>query len=94
LCHPQGARSQYLAKLHSMSNADVGNTIYNLKLFHIGFMLLKYQCLKTLKYLNCPIYNKMGKNRLLNYTIIVLTKCTSLLKAQDIIICTFLSLHS
>jgi hypothetical protein len=25
----------------SMSNAAVGNTIYNLKLFHIGFVLLK-----------------------------------------------------
>jgi hypothetical protein len=29
-----------------------------------------------------------------NYTIIVPTKCTSLLKAQDITICTFLSLCS
>jgi hypothetical protein len=29
-----------------------------------------------------------------NYTIIVPTKCTSLLKAQDITICTFLSLYS
>jgi hypothetical protein len=28
------------------------------------------------------------------YTIIVPTKCTSLLKAQDITICTFLSLYS
>jgi hypothetical protein len=28
-----------------------------------------------------------------NYTIIVPTKCTSLLKAQDITICTFLSLY-
>jgi len=27
----------------SMLNAIIGNTIYNLKLFHIGFMLLKYQ---------------------------------------------------
>ena len=32
----------------SMSNAVVGNTIYNLKLFHIGFMLLKYHCPVTL----------------------------------------------
>jgi hypothetical protein len=29
-----------------------------------------------------------------NYTITVPTKCTSLLKAQDITICTFLSLYS
>jgi hypothetical protein len=29
-----------------------------------------------------------------NYTIIVPTKCTCLLKAQDITICTFLSLYS
>jgi len=27
LCHPQGARSQYLAKLHKYVNAAVGNTI-------------------------------------------------------------------
>jgi len=32
----------------SISNAAVGNTIYNLKLFHIGFMLFKSQCLKSL----------------------------------------------
>ena len=28
-------------------------------------MLLKSQGLKSLKYLNCPVYNKMGRNRLL-----------------------------
>jgi hypothetical protein len=49
----------------SMSNAAVGNRIYNLILFHMGFMLLKSHCLKSLKYLNCLMYNKMGKNRLL-----------------------------
>jgi hypothetical protein len=27
-CHPQGACNQYLAKLHKISNAAVGNTIY------------------------------------------------------------------
>jgi hypothetical protein len=43
-----------------MLNAAVGNTILNLKLFHTGFMLLKSQSLKSLKYSNCPIYNKMG----------------------------------
>ena len=35
-----------------MSNAAVGNTVYNLKLFHVGFMLLKsqyYKIFKTLK---------------------------------------------
>jgi hypothetical protein len=32
----------------SMLNAAVGNAIYNLKLFQIGFMPLKYQCLKSL----------------------------------------------
>jgi hypothetical protein len=36
----------------------------------------------------------VSKNKLLCYTIIVPTKCTSLLKAQDITICTFLSLYS
>ena len=30
----------------SMSNAVIDNVMYNLKLFHLGFMLLKYQCLK------------------------------------------------
>jgi len=33
--HPQGACNKYLAKLHSISNAAVGNTI---KIFYIGFM--------------------------------------------------------
>jgi len=27
-CHPQGACNQYLAKLHSISNAAFGNTVY------------------------------------------------------------------
>ena len=30
----------------SMSNAVFGNIILNLKLFQLGFMLLKSQCLK------------------------------------------------
>ena len=34
----------------NMSNAAAGNAVYNLKLFPIGIMLLKYQCLKYLKY--------------------------------------------
>ena len=41
----------------SMSNAIAHNIIQNLKLFHIGLMLLKS---KYLKYQNCPVYNKMG----------------------------------
>ena len=34
----------------SISNAAFRNTVYNLKLFHIGFMLLKSQCSKSLKH--------------------------------------------
>jgi len=33
----------------NMSNSAVGNTIYDLKLFHTGFILLKSQCLKIFK---------------------------------------------
>jgi hypothetical protein len=45
--------------------------------------------LKLCKYFNCCLSVHVG-----NYTIIVPTKCTSLLKAQDITICAFLSLYS
>jgi hypothetical protein len=34
LSHPQRVRSQYLAKLHSMTNAAVYNTIYNQDVSH------------------------------------------------------------
>jgi len=33
-----------------ISNAAVGNTVYNLNLFHIRFLLFKSQRLKSLKY--------------------------------------------
>jgi hypothetical protein len=40
------------------------------------------------------INENRNDNKAMNYTIIVPTKCISLLKAQDITICTFLSLYS
>jgi hypothetical protein len=60
-------------------------------------------CTKHLFYFSSYEYKIIGRgkdltlfmaNKLTKWTIIVPTKCTILLKAQDITICTFLSLHS
>jgi hypothetical protein len=35
LCHPQGPRSQYLAKLHKYVSVVVGGTIYNFSMLFV-----------------------------------------------------------
>jgi hypothetical protein len=51
-------------------------------------------CFTTNNELLFLFFNCCLSVRVDNYTIIFPTKCTSLLKAQDITICTFLSLYS
>jgi hypothetical protein len=46
------------------------------------------------KFLAVAFEEGFCSKHLVSHTIIVPTKCTSLLKAQDITICTFLSLYS
>jgi hypothetical protein len=59
-----------------------------IRLFNTYFTVIAH---KTVNY---SLFNRCLSVHVDNYTIIVPTKCTSLLKAQDITICTFLSLYS
>jgi hypothetical protein len=86
-------RSHFLRIPHKLSAALREKTLRRYLYPYRLMVSEKYgnvkNCTDCINFFNCCLSVHVD-----NYTIIVPAKCTSLLKAQDITICTFLSLYS
>ena len=61
LCHAQRVHSQYLAKLHKYVKCNYWQYNLQFKIISYRFYAAEISAFKSLKYQNCPIYNKMAK---------------------------------